>query len=127
MTDAAGLQPVDADGGGRRIRVSADRREVTIESEQGHRAVYRSARRGGFTDADIVAARTVAFSARISGQINRSRQIRVGPWVVDVHVNTGPPTWWRPRLEFGADRVLAGWLRVLVAVVWERSQPSASG
>ncbi|MDO2394783.1 hypothetical protein QRB38_13280 [Mycobacterium avium subsp. hominissuis] len=130
MNDTAGQQPEQAvvdGGGGRRISVSDDRRELTIESEQGHRAVYRSARPDGFTEADLVAAHAVAFSARISGQVNRSRQLRVGPWVVDMHVNTGPPTWWRPRMEIGADRVLAGWLRMLVAVVWERSQPSASG
>lgn len=47
----------------------------------------------------------------------------MGAWVVGLHESTGPETWWWPRIEVGAGQVLAGWSRVLVAVVWDRSQP----
>lgn len=120
--------PQTISGGGdgndetRQIVVSEDRRELTIVSARGHRAVYRSARPHGFTDEDVAAARTVAFSTRIRGQINRTREVQIGDWLVCAHVNTGPPTWWRPRIEVGAGTVSVGWMRLLGALTWQRSE-----
>ena len=118
--------PQIVSGGGndekRQILVSEDRRELTIVSPRGHRAVYRSARPHGFTDADVGAARTVDFSTRIRGQVNRAREVQFGAWLVCAPVNTGPPTWWRPRIEVGPGAVSVGWLRLLGALTWQRSE-----
>lgn len=50
-------------------------------------------------------------------------------WRIFVHVNTGPPTWWRPRLEFHREvwtrTVMVGWLRGLIAIGVGRESGSA--
>lgn len=99
-----------------RVHLSTDRKELTI-TRDGHTATLRSARPDGFTRDDLLAARTVALnSGMVSGQVNRTRSFKVGQLTVFVSVNTGPPTWWYPRIQIGRTRIMAGWLRALVAV-----------
>lgn len=54
----------------------------------------------------------------VAGQTNRTWRHRAAGSAVYISVNTGPPTWWRPRAEFSRTRVMLGWLRMLVAVSW---------
>lgn len=35
-------------------------------------------------------------------------------------INTGPPTWWRPRADAKGSRIRFGWLRVAVVFSWDR-------
>lgn len=101
-----------------RIIVSDDGRELTIISPGGQRATWRSTRTEGFSQADIATAR---LSPRmLNGQVNRVwRVCRYGGRGVYLHVNTGPPTWWRPRIELGRNKAVIGWLQVLVALSWD--------
>ena len=103
------------------VTVSGDRMELTISSPNGHRAVLRSARRGGFTAEDIEHAKMFKLgSTMVDGQVNRARRVHVCGKAFYVHVNTGPPTWWRPRMQISPGTVMVGWFRVLVAVSWPR-------
>lgn len=71
------------------------------------------------------------MTSREPGDKRRIKVFRTRVGTFFVHVNTGPPTWWLPRL--GASRgpreerpqevlhVRAGWLRGCVIVSWHRS------
>lgn len=88
--------------------------ELTIIQGE-HRATLRSQRPDGFTDNELLNARTIGLNAgMVAGQVNRAW--RRGPLMV--HVNTGPPAWWYPRIRIGRSKVMVGWLRALVAVSW---------
>lgn len=103
------------------VTLSVDGMEMTIKSTRGHVATLRSTRPGGFTESDIEGARNFKFNTRmIDGQVNRARLYRLGGRDVLVQVNTGPPTWWIPRVKIRCNKVVIGWLRILVAVSWER-------
>lgn len=39
---------------------------------------------------------------------------------VIVAVNTGPPTWWLPRIKMSRNEAMVGWIRGLVAVSVKR-------
>jgi hypothetical protein len=101
------------------VTTSADRREMTIATSDGRRVHLRSARPQGFTDEDLEAARDVSLNTSlIPGQVNRARQFRIAGRKVLLHANTGPPTWWWPRVETGSNWAMVGWLRGLIAVSW---------
>lgn len=46
---------------------------------------------------------------------------RGGPFTV--RIDTGPPTWWLPRVRIGWTVLAAGWMRLGITVRWGR--PSA--
>jgi hypothetical protein len=101
------------------ISLSDDGMELTISSPSGQRATLRSARTDGFTPTDLENARTFPLNSNmVPGQVNQARRFRLGRRAVYVHVNTGPPTWWLPRLEIKRGKLMIGWLRVLLAVSW---------
>jgi hypothetical protein len=43
---------------------------------------------------------------------------RIGSW--SVAVQTGPPTWWRPRVQIDRRHVRIGWLRLAVGIWWTK-------
>lgn len=97
------------------VTVSDDRREMTIRNGY-HQAELRSARPDGFT-ADEVRQATEVYEfpdGLIVGQKNSAW--KMGRFAV--HVHTGPPTWWLPRVGVGRHHVMVGWLRGMVALSW---------
>lgn len=106
-----------------RVTVSDDGTTIAMLSDCGRRAELRSSRRGGFTADQIERARTMVLNPQlVAGQTNRTWHRIVAGRAVYIAVNTGPPTWWRPRTEFSRARVMLGWLRMLVAVSWGEAQ-----
>jgi hypothetical protein len=104
---------------GRTVTCSANRKVMTIETEDGRLVHLRSARPHGFTHDDMVAACDVSLNTTlIPGQVNRARRLRIAGRTFLLHANTGPPTWWWPRVELRRGDVMVGWLRGLVAVSW---------
>lgn len=55
------------------------------------------------------------------GDKRRTRRWQVGPYAIYVHVNTGPPTWWKPRLIREPGTLGVGWLRLLTVVHVKRT------
>jgi hypothetical protein len=93
--------------------------ELTITSQRGQQATLRSARPGGFSAEDIENARSFKLNSRmVDGQVNRARRLSVLGRVFYLHVNTGPPTWWWPRIELGRSKFMVGWFRLLIALSW---------
>ena len=86
--------------------------------------LHRDPHAGPFTDADVAAAlnRVPEAAGQMQpGQRNMIRRDVTRFGTVWTHVMTGPPTWWRPRLERKKDGTLmAGWLRFAAAVKFER-------
>jgi hypothetical protein len=83
--------------------------------------VRRQAGAGPFTDEDVAAALS-QFPGRqmLVGQRNTTRRFVTRFGAVWAHVMHGPPTWRRPRFERKEDGTLmAGWLRLAVAVKFE--------
>lgn len=80
---------------------------------------------GPFTAADVAFALSEAPQAgrcMQPGQRNTTRRAVTRFGTVWTHVMTGPPTWWRPKLRREQDgTVMAGWLRLAVAVKFDRS------
>ena len=83
---------------------------------------------GPFTAADVAyvlseipaAARTIQ-----PGQRNTAHRFTTGFGVLWLHVMTGPPAWWLPRLKHEKDGTcMAGWLRLAVAVRFDRKAKS---
>jgi len=95
---------------------------MQLHGGDGQVVVVHSQRPGGFTDADVDAALRARRNA-IAGQTNRTRRATVAGRDVWLHVNTGPPTWWRPRIILGwtdwKRELGLGWLRGLVVVAIE--------
>ena len=85
---------------------------------------HRQPEAGPFTDADVTLAVSLTPEAgrRMEpGQHNRTRRAATRFGTVWTHVMTGPPTWWLPRVKRERDgTVMAGWLRLAVAVRLER-------
>lgn len=100
------------------VRVTDDRREVTITSPNGQCATFRSARPTGFTDTDLDRARRMRLRTQ-HGQINRTRRIPIRRSNLYLHCNTGPPLWLLPRLSATRTSVSVGWLYVVVAITRE--------
>lgn len=107
--------------GDNHVTVSDDGHRITICTPAGVRTTLHSSRPAGFTATELRAARTTETPAALMpGQINRVRRWRLGTRSIYVHINTGPPTWWRPRVQVTGGQVMAGWLRGLVAVAITR-------
>jgi hypothetical protein len=90
--------------------------------------VHRRPDAGPFTDADVMTAlRLNPDSSQMRpGQRNITRRTDTRFGTLWTHVMTGPPTWWLPRLKREKDgTVMAGWLRLAVAVRLERLVPFA--
>jgi hypothetical protein len=101
------------------LTLSADRMELTISQPDGHVATLRSARRHGFTDDDLDKARHYLLNPHLmAGQVDRARRFQICGRTVYVHVNTGPPTWWLPRVRVRRREVMLGWFRALIALSW---------
>lgn len=101
------------------VTLSGDRMQMTIHGN-GRRATLHSALPSGFTPEHVDLARSFALdSDMIQGQINRARLIKVADRPLLLHVNTGPPTWWWPRLIIKKGQIVIGWLRVMVGVSWK--------
>jgi hypothetical protein len=85
---------------------------------------HREPQAGPFTDADVAAALRLtpgAMGGWLPGQRNNSRRAQTRFGTLWTHVMTGPPTWWLPKLRREKDGTLmAGWLRLAVAVKVER-------
>lgn len=90
-------------------------------TEAGTRTVTltREPAAGPFTDEGL--DRLVEISSRLPSLADgeRRRVHRTPPIAghrLYVHINTGPPTWWVPRVQVKERSVMVGWLRGLVAV-----------
>ena len=91
---------------------------------------HREPAAGPFTDADVALALslTPAAGRRMEpGQHNRTRRAVTRFGTVWTHVMTGPPTWRLPKVRREADgTVMAGWLRLAVAVKFDRQDSAAT-
>lgn len=104
--------------------LSADRRTLVISRHTQAGVQTATFRRrdgaGPFTDNDV--ARALASipapgAGAMPGQRNITRRAVTRYGTLWTHVMHGPPTWWLPRLERKKDgTVMAGWLRLAVAV-----------
>lgn len=77
--------------------------------------VTRSPNVGPFTPADVekVVAAALEADRIMPGEKRTTRRLNDR---VMVHVATGPPTWWIPRVEITRRSVMVVWLRGLVAI-----------
>lgn len=100
-------------------RVPGGRRVATLHRQEGA---------GPFTDADVAFALSEVREAERGmrpGQRNTARRAVTRFGTVWTHVMTGPPTWWLPKLRRERDGTLmAGWLRLAVAVKFDRQEAS---
>ena len=82
---------------------------------------HRTPGAGPFTRTDVAGLLAAPPSATMRpGQRNTARRYvtRTGTWWV--HVMTGPPTWWAPRLKREKDgTIMTGWFRRAIAVKWD--------
>lgn len=102
-----------------RVFVSDDGMELVIRDDQGRQATLRSSRPEGFTEEDIDNAYSANLSTNITvGELRRCRRVSILGRVFYLHLNTGPPTWWWPRMQVKRGSVMVGWFRALVAVSW---------
>jgi hypothetical protein len=101
------------------IQLSDDRMRMTISGPDGQMANLRSARPGGFNDEDLENAKTFQLKTTlIQGQIDRTYLYPFAGKKFLLQINTGPPTWWLPRLGIKRGGVMVGWLRGLIALSW---------
>ena len=87
--------------------------------------LHRQEDAGPFTDADVAAAlRQIPAGRQMQpGQRNTTRRAETRFGTVWTHVMTGPHTWWLPHLKREKDGTLmAGWLRLAVAVKFDHGQ-----
>lgn len=83
--------------------------------------VRRSFEAGEFFLADVERLVGVAKRTVEPGQKNTARRYHLrSDWWLYVHVNTGPPTWWLPRVKPERYGLMVGWIRGLVAVLVKR-------
>lgn len=108
------------------VTLSTDSRTMTATAPDGEVATFRSAQREGFSPAQVQLAHAGTPRSRV-GQKARIWRWQFRGRELWVHVNTGPPTWWVPRLSATATTIeasmLAGWLQVAVAVAITVSAP----
>ena len=80
---------------------------------------------GPFTDADVDNALSMEPAATRTmqpGQRNKRRRFVTRFGTLWLDIMTGPPTWWWPRMRREKDgTVMAGWLRLAVAVKFDRA------
>lgn len=102
-----------------------DRRTLVIKKREtgGIRTITltRQSGAGPFTDADIACAAAFDAGHAEPGQRNKTRRIVTRHGTLWTHVASGPPTWWAPKARKERDGTLmAGWLRLAVAVRFDR-------
>ena len=101
------------------VELSDDHQTMTVRND-GTAVTLRSSRAGGFTEADIAPRNSRQPPRMMCGQVNRVWRFTTARRDLFMHVNTGPPTWWIPRVEMTSKRgdrtVMVGWLRGMVAV-----------
>lgn len=109
--------------GGQAYALTPDGMTLVIKSREpaGIRTVtlHREPGAGPFTEADVATALSQVIGGKNMqpGQHNTSRRTVTRFGTVWTHVMTGPPTWWVPRIKHEKDgTVMAGWLRLAVAV-----------
>lgn len=102
--------------------LSDDRKTLRIRYQDGRTVTLQSERPNGFTTSEALRAGDGFATANKlkAGQVNRARLVRVRGYVVLLKVNTGPPTWWMPRIELRRDQAMVGWFRGLLAASWKR-------
>ena len=121
MTDLSSAAPA--------VVVSPDRTQVAIYLPDGRKVSYEAMPGQHFDDTTLELAfrNAVRASLRLQGQRNIARRIRFHQFEVFTHVNTGPPTWWLPKLQLARTldepgvTLLTGWLRAAVAVTIQRA------
>lgn len=90
----------------------------------------RDAQAGPFTDTDVeYALSSVPAASRTMqpGQRNRCRRFVTRFGTLYAYIMTGPPPWWLPRAKRGKDgAVMAGWLRLAVAVQFDLTERAPS-
>jgi hypothetical protein len=109
------------------ISVSEDGMTATIlhVQDDGTRRIVTLSRdpaAGPFTEKDLAYAEQGMLNALKHGQPgqrNRTRRDKTRFGTLWTHVMLGPPTWWWPRVSFKHE-VMAGWLRLAVAVKFEK-------
>jgi hypothetical protein len=85
--------------------------------------LHRQPQAGPFTVEDIALALSSAPAGEPMqvGQRNRTSRAVTRFGTLWTHVMAGPPTWWLPKARREQDgTVMAGWLRLAVAVKFER-------
>lgn len=104
------------------VELSEDRRHMKIRSWDGKRTAYlRSARPDGFTNDHAFDALEFDFTIGEPGRHVAWRKHVARDWYLFAGVQTGPPTWWWPRVKIGRI-VLVGWLRTAVEVSIRREK-----
>lgn len=101
------------------VILSEDRINANVISATGERLSVKSELPGGFTDSHVAYMESVELRGKLSpGEKRVVRKFNVFGKPVYVHVNTGPPTWWIPRVEVNPRKreIMVGWIRGLVAV-----------
>jgi hypothetical protein len=100
------------------LTLSDDRKVLTITDGR-TTATLHSARPEGFIADDLLRAETMPLNtSMVEGQVNTARRIKAFGRTWYVAVNTGPPTWWLPKVRITHREVMVGWLRGLVALSW---------
>jgi hypothetical protein len=102
--------------------LSNDRKTLRIRYTDGRTVTLQSERPEGFTNAQALRAGEgfEAANTLTVGQVNRTRLVHIRGYSVLLKVNTGPPTWWIPRIELRKDKAMVGWFRALIAASWKR-------
>lgn len=101
------------------VTMSEDRREMTVVNG-GYKATLRSMSPDGFTDENVETARHYDMKPGriVDGEVRRVWLRHPFGRPATFSVNTGPPTWWLPKVEITGGHVMVGWLRGLVAIKW---------
>lgn len=112
-------------------RLTEDRRTLVITRRTPagiQTATYhRQKDAGPFTADDVAAAISITPAhTGLPGQRNITRRAVTRFGTLWTHVMLGPPTWWVPRVKRGKDgTVMAGWLRLAVAVKFAHAERPA--
>lgn len=108
------------------VVLNEDRTLLTIGFPDGREVHMRSSRPDGFRDAEIDRALSnFSNTTMVPGEKRRARLTDLtSGWQLYSAVNTGPPTWWVPRIEISLRKksVMVGWLRGLVHVRLSRKK-----
>lgn len=105
------------------LELSDDRMWLTIYADNGMKATMRSSRPEGFVQEDLDKALHFEFKTTLEpGQLDHATLHHFLGRPFLVHVNTGPPTWWWPRIYIHRNKVAAGWLRVMYGLSWNWSK-----
>lgn len=103
------------------VWLSRDRRTLKVRHPAGQITTLESGQADGFTDAQVQRAAAFPPTTHLLGQKDVAWRRTVGTWSVLVEVNTGPPTWWVPRVSV-KDGLMVGWIRGLIAISIKRTR-----